>query len=185
MARTTTREANRRFWRRLSRRHGAFFASVEQRDNPQLRGQPVAVVGSSGPRGCRRHYEARKFGVRSAMPSVPQAPLPGSDFCKGPLRRLPRGPRASAGLPSPHRFGRAAKPRRGLSRRNQEQDGDRQATRIAELIRQDDIRAKKRLRQARGSATISSSPSRQRSEQAYGLCVIRPGEGVGLVACCR
>ncbi|MEZ4999400.1 MAG: hypothetical protein R2744_04905 [Bacteroidales bacterium] len=67
----------------------AFFASVEQNDNPELRGKPV-VVGSPSDRGviAAASYEARKYGVRSAMPSMVALRLcPGLVFVKHRMSR--------------------------------------------------------------------------------------------------
>ena len=67
----------------------AFYASVEQRDSPQLRGQPI-VVAWRGQRSvvCAASYEARKFGIHSAMPALraerlcPQAVFVPPDFVR-------------------------------------------------------------------------------------------------------
>src|SRR5881628_2307704 len=55
----------------------AFFAAIEQRDDPSLRGRPVIVGSPPNRRGvvCAASYEARKFGVRSALPSATAARL--------------------------------------------------------------------------------------------------------------
>lgn len=163
----------------------AFFASVEQRDEPALRGKPVAVGGSSE-RGvvAAASYEARVFGVRSAMPSVRAAKL-----CPDLIFRRPRFEvykavsqqiRAIFLDYTPH-----VEP---LSLDEAYLDvtddvrGIGSATRIAELIR-------KRIRADTGltaSAGVSYNKflAKIASDQNKpdGLCVIRPGEGAQFVA---
>ncbi len=71
----------------------AFFASVEQRDRPEYRGRPVIVGGSPASRGVVStcSYEARKFGVHSAMPSAEALQLcPGAVFLQGDMTRYRR-----------------------------------------------------------------------------------------------
>jgi len=67
----------------------AFYAAVEQRDHPEWRGRPV-IVGGTGPRGVVStcSYEAREFGVRSAMPAFEARRLcPEAVFVRGSMRR--------------------------------------------------------------------------------------------------
>jgi DNA polymerase-4 len=163
----------------------AFFASVEQRDNPELRGKPVAVGGSSG-RGvvAAASYEARKFGVRSAMPSLTAKRLcPDLIFCKGRFdayREVSGRIREIFRHYTPH-----VEP---LSLDEAYLDvtddirGIGSATRIAELIR-------KRIReetQLTASAGVSYNKflAKLASDQNKpdGICVIRPGQGAQFVA---
>ncbi|HSM50552.1 MAG TPA: DNA polymerase IV, partial [Thermoanaerobaculia bacterium] len=68
----------------------AFYASVEQRDRPELKGKPVVVAWSPEPRSvvCAASYEARAFGVRSAMPAVRAARLcPGAVWLRPDFAR--------------------------------------------------------------------------------------------------
>ncbi len=162
----------------------AFFASVEQRDNPDLRGKPVAVGGSSG-RGvvAAASYEARRFGVRSAMPSITARRLcPDLIFVKSRFdayREVSQQIRAifarHTDLVEPLSLDEAyldvTEDRLGLG----------SATRIAETIRQD-IRAQTRLTASAG-VSYNKFLAKLASDQNKpdGICVIRPGEGAAFV----
>lgn len=163
----------------------AFFASVEQRDNPELRGKPVAVGGPGG-RGvvAAASYEARRFGVRSAMPSVTAKRLcPDLIFCKSRFevyREVSRQIRAifrhHTDLVEPLSLDEA------YLDVTHDKLGIASATRIAELIRQE-IRAKTALTASAG-VSYNKFLAKLASDQNKpdGLCVIRPGEGADFVA---
>ena len=163
----------------------AFFASVEQRDDPSLRGRPVAVGGSSD-RGvvAAASYEARIFGVRSAMASVKALRLcPQLVFCKPRFaiyNEVSRQIRAIFLDYTPHVEPLSLD--EAYLDVSEDLKGIGSATRIAELIRQ-------RIKQDTGltaSAGVSYNKflAKLASDQNKpdGLCVIRPGEGAGFVA---
>jgi len=163
----------------------AFYASVEQRDDPTLRGKPVAV-GGNGARGVLStcSYEARQFGCRSAMPSVTAKRL-----CPQLIFRPPRFPVYTAishqireifmdytplvePLSLDEAFLDVTDDLRGIG----------SATRIAELIRER-IRKETRLTASAG-VSYNKFLAKLASDQNKpdGICVIRPGEGAAFVA---
>ena len=163
----------------------AFFASVEQRDHPELRGKPVAVGGSSG-RGvvAAASYEARRFGVKSAMPSVTAKRLcPDLIFCKS---RFEVYREVSQQIRAVFRHHTELVEPLSLDEAYLDVTADKlgigSATRIAELIRQE-IRAKTRLTASAG-VSYNKFLAKIASDQNKpdGLCVIRPGEGAAFVA---
>lgn len=163
----------------------AFYASVEQRDDPSLKGLPVAVGGSSG-RGvvAAASYEARRFGVRSAMPSARAVRLcPDLVFRKPRFdvyREVSRQIRAIFLDYTPH-----VEP---LSLDEAYLDvtadlkGIGSATRIAQEIRRR-IKADTQLTASAG-VSYNKFLAKLASDQNKpdGLCVIRPGEGAQFVA---
>ncbi|MCK9541184.1 MAG: DNA polymerase IV [Novosphingobium sp.] len=163
----------------------AFYASVEQRDDPSLRGLPVAVGGSSE-RGvvAAASYEARAFGVRSAMPSSRAARLcPHLVFRKPRFdvyRRVSQQIRAIFLEYTPDVEPLALD--EAYLDVTQDSKGIGSATRIAELIRQR-IRAETGLTASAG-VSYNKFLAKLASDQNKpdGLCVIRPGEGAGFVA---
>ena len=162
----------------------AFFASVEQRDNPELRGKPVAVGGSSG-RGvvAAASYEARKFGVRSAMPSVTaRRRCPDLIFCKSRFdvyREVSDQIRTIF-----HRYTPHVEPLsldEAYLDVSEDQLGIGSATRIAQAIRAE-IREQTQLTASAG-VSYNKFLAKLASDQNKpdGLCVIRPGEGAAFV----
>ena len=163
----------------------AFYASVEQRDDPALRGLPLAV-GGSRERGvvAAASYEARKFGVRSAMPSIQAARLCPDLIFRPPrfhaYREVSEQIRAIF-----HDYTEAVEP---LSLDEAYLDvsldlkGIGSATHIAELIRAR-IRAETGLTASAG-VSYNKFLAKIASDQNKpdGICVIRPGEGTAFVA---
>jgi DNA polymerase IV len=163
----------------------AFYASVEQRDEPALRGLPVAV-GGDGPRGVLTtcSYEARKFGCRSAMPSVTAKRL-----CPDLIFRRPRFSVYTAISRqirdifldyTPHVEPLSLD--EAFLDVTEDSQGIGSATRIAQLIRAR-IKAETGLTASAG-VSYNKFLAKLASDQNKpdGLCVIRPGEGAAFIA---
>lgn len=163
----------------------AFFASVEQRDHPELRGKPVAVGGSSD-RGvvAAASYEAREFGVRSAMPSVTaKRRCPDLIFVKHRFdvyREVSRQIRAifkiHSDLVEPLSLDEA------FIDVTQDKMGIGNATRIAEMIREE-VKKQTNLTASAGvsyNKFIAKIASDQNKPD--GICVIKPHQGAAFVA---
>ena len=163
----------------------AFYASVEQRDDPALRGLPVAV-GGSGPRGVLTtcSYEARKFGCRSAMPSVTARRL-----CPALIFRPPRFAVYSevsrqireifldyTPLVEPLSLDEA------FLDVTEDLKGIGSAVRIAELVRAAILRETGLTASAGVSYNKFLAKLASDQHKPDGLCVIRPGEGAAFVA---
>jgi DNA polymerase-4 len=163
----------------------AFYASVEQRDEPELRGKPVAV-GGDGPRGVLTtcSYEARKFGCRSAMPSATAKRLcPGLIFRRprfAVYKEVSRQVRAIFLDYTPHVEPLSLD--EAYLDVTEDLKGINSATRIAELIRAR-IREETQLTASAG-VSYNKFLAKLASDQNKpdGLCVIRPGEGAQFVA---
>jgi DNA polymerase-4 len=162
----------------------AFFASVEQRDHPELRGKPVAVGGSSG-RGvvAAASYEARAFGVKSAMPSVTaKRRCPDLIFVKPRFEAYKEASRQIRAVFEHHTpLVEPLSLDEAYLDVTQDRLGIGSATRIAELIRQE-IKAKTQLTASAG-VSYNKFLAKLASDQNKpdGLCVIRPGEGAAFV----
>ena len=163
----------------------AFYASVEQRDDPSLLGKPVAV-GGSAERGvvAAASYEARSFGVRSAMPSMQAARLcPELVFVRprfDAYRAVSRQIRAIFHDYTPHVEPLALD--EAYLDVTEDLRGIGSGTRIAELIRAR-IKAETGLTASAG-VSYNKFLAKLASDQNKpdGLCVIRPGEGAQFVA---
>jgi DNA polymerase IV len=162
----------------------AFFASCEQRDHPELRGKPVAVGGSGG-RGvvAAASYEARKFGVHSAMPSVTARRLcPDLIFVR---HRFEVYKEVSAQIRAIFRDYTPHVEPLSLDEAyldvTDDLKGIGSATLIAEEIRRR-IREETRLTASAG-VSYNKFLAKLASDQNKpdGLCVIRPGEGAAFV----